>query len=277
MAATGGPHDPPDAGASAGGTEPDARFTFANERTFLAWTRTALAFVVAGLAIVQLLPPFPGVPWGRRLLGIPLIVLGAVDFRGQLRPMGTQPAGAAPRRAAAPVSSALDPGRDYRGPGGRVRRHSLALGHRAALMAVPDDLEELDPGLARERDQLAWVRTALSFGAVGAAILKASVAAGLAVVAMSFLIWGVRRVLPDTDATDSRPRRLLLVAVAVAAVSRSSARGGAPGARGRPEVCRTAVCRTAVCRTGARVATWPIRPMSGEAQSADVLFLHLRR
>ena len=59
-------------------TEPDARFTFANERTFLAWTRTALAFVVAGLGIVQLLPPFPGVPWGRHLLGVPLIVLGAV-------------------------------------------------------------------------------------------------------------------------------------------------------------------------------------------------------
>jgi putative membrane protein len=59
-------------------TEPDARYTFANERTFLAWTRTALAFIVGGLGIVQLLPPFPGVPWGRHLLGVPLIVLGAV-------------------------------------------------------------------------------------------------------------------------------------------------------------------------------------------------------
>jgi inner membrane protein YidH len=34
--------------------------------------------VVAGLGIVQLLPPFPGVPWGRHVLGVPLIVLGAI-------------------------------------------------------------------------------------------------------------------------------------------------------------------------------------------------------
>ncbi len=31
-----------------------------------------------GLAVVQLLPPFPGVPWGRHVLGVPLIVFGAV-------------------------------------------------------------------------------------------------------------------------------------------------------------------------------------------------------
>ena len=60
------------------GTEPDPRFTYANERTFLAWSRTALALVVAGLGIVQLLPPFPGVPWGRHVLGVPLIVFGAI-------------------------------------------------------------------------------------------------------------------------------------------------------------------------------------------------------
>jgi len=74
-------HDSQDAGGpgpSDDGTEPDARFTLANERTFLAWNRTALALVVAGLGIVQLLPPFAGVPWGRHVIGVPLIVLGAV-------------------------------------------------------------------------------------------------------------------------------------------------------------------------------------------------------
>ncbi len=65
-------------GSAGEGTEPDPRFTFANERTFLAWSRTALALVVAGLGVVQLLPPFPGVPWGRHVLGVPLIVFGAV-------------------------------------------------------------------------------------------------------------------------------------------------------------------------------------------------------
>nr|WP_268914086.1 DUF202 domain-containing protein [Corynebacterium uropygiale] len=34
-----------------GGTEPDARFTLANERTFLAWTRTSLAFMAGGVAV----------------------------------------------------------------------------------------------------------------------------------------------------------------------------------------------------------------------------------
>lgn len=33
------------------GTEPDPRFTLANERTFLAWMRTALAFIAGGVAL----------------------------------------------------------------------------------------------------------------------------------------------------------------------------------------------------------------------------------
>ncbi len=57
--------------------EPDVRFSYANERTFLAWIRTSLGLVTAGLAITQLLPPFD-FPGGRRLIGLPLIALGVV-------------------------------------------------------------------------------------------------------------------------------------------------------------------------------------------------------
>jgi inner membrane protein YidH len=57
------------------GSEPDPRFTFANERTFLAWNRTALALIAAGLAAAQFLHFNLG---GLRLLvAVPLIVLGA--------------------------------------------------------------------------------------------------------------------------------------------------------------------------------------------------------
>jgi putative membrane protein len=64
-------------GASPGGFEPDVRFTYANERTFLAWNRTALALIATGVAATQLLPEFQ-VAYGRRILGVPLIALGAL-------------------------------------------------------------------------------------------------------------------------------------------------------------------------------------------------------
>lgn len=72
--------DPP-----AEGNRPvDARFSYANERTFLAWNRTALASVTAGLAVTQLLPDF-AVAGGERLIGIPLIALGVVIALSSLR------------------------------------------------------------------------------------------------------------------------------------------------------------------------------------------------
>jgi len=55
--------------------EPDYRFTLANERTFLAWIRTALALIAGGVAVVQLVPAF-GIPGARHGLGLLLTTGG---------------------------------------------------------------------------------------------------------------------------------------------------------------------------------------------------------
>lgn len=55
-------------------TEPDYRFTLANERTFLAWQRTALGLLAAAVAVVQFLPEM-AVPGVRHALGAAVGVL----------------------------------------------------------------------------------------------------------------------------------------------------------------------------------------------------------
>jgi putative membrane protein len=56
------------------GAEPDARFTLANERTFLAWIRTSLALIAAGVALEALVPGMQ--PGFRLAASIVLIVAG---------------------------------------------------------------------------------------------------------------------------------------------------------------------------------------------------------
>lgn len=57
-----------------GGSEPDYRFSFANERTYLAWLRTSLALIAGGVAVDVLVVPETD---GRaRVLAVVLILLG---------------------------------------------------------------------------------------------------------------------------------------------------------------------------------------------------------
>jgi putative membrane protein len=58
------------------GHEPDPRFTLANERTFLAWVRTALAMLAGGVALHAL--GLPETQWVRSVLAIALVLLGAL-------------------------------------------------------------------------------------------------------------------------------------------------------------------------------------------------------
>ena len=79
--------------------------------------------------------------------------------------------------------------------------------------------DDPDPGLARARTRLAWTRTALSFAAIGAIILKRDLTAGFVVLALSALVWGVGRLAGVPGQAGARPGRLLVIALAVTAVS----------------------------------------------------------
>ncbi len=60
------------------GTEPDPRFTFANERTFLAWIRTSLGFLAAGVAIAAVTRLAGPLGLETRIAAIVLILCGLV-------------------------------------------------------------------------------------------------------------------------------------------------------------------------------------------------------
>jgi hypothetical protein len=65
---------------------------------------------------------------------------------------------------------------------------------------------------------MAWTRTAMAFAAVGGAILKRNVPIGVAVLAMSPLVWASGRLLPGTGVV-ARQRRLFLITVGIVAVA----------------------------------------------------------
>jgi uncharacterized membrane protein YidH (DUF202 family) len=85
-------------------------------------------------------------------------------------------------------------------------------------MAPPDPLDG-DPGLARERTRLAWMRTALAFAAVGAVILHREVLPGLAILALAPVVWALGRLPAHRLAAPQQARRLLAVTVTVVLIS----------------------------------------------------------
>ncbi|GAB3206545.1 YidH family protein [Marinactinospora thermotolerans] len=67
----------PDRGRTGEEGEPDYRFTLANERTFLAWIRTALALIAGAVAVLHLVP-LQWTPWARMTVGLALTALAVV-------------------------------------------------------------------------------------------------------------------------------------------------------------------------------------------------------
>lgn len=80
-----------------------------------------------------------------------------------------------------------------------------------------DDIEDADPGLARERTELAWTRSTIAFAALGLTMLKLRPAAGVPILAFSVVIWALGHV--PRDAAGTAARRVLLVSVAVTAIA----------------------------------------------------------
>lgn len=58
------------------GEDPDARFTLANERTFLAWVRTGLAMLAGAVAVHA--PTLDLGEWARNLLSLVLLAAAAL-------------------------------------------------------------------------------------------------------------------------------------------------------------------------------------------------------
>src|SRR5262249_10215098 len=107
------------------------------------------------------------------------------DVGSELLRVARQPARPAARRSARPLPAAttarLHDRRDRTAGrcAGYLLQGGVAVSHRddrdasdEAPAGVPGDYEEPRPGLASERTDLAWTRSAVAFVALGAAILK---------------------------------------------------------------------------------------------------------
>ncbi len=106
-------------------------------------------------------------------------------------------------------------------------------------MAPARDAGQADPGLASERTELAWTRTAISFAALGAAMLKSQPVPGSVVLAFAAAIWELGRLPRSPRTALGRSRRLLLItltvtgiAIAALVLSYAGSRAGLPVPRG---------------------------------------------
>ena len=164
------------------GDEPDARFTLANERTFLAWIRTSLALSAAGVALVAVELP---VARGFRTASALVLVGARVLAPGA----GLVPVGGA--RTGHPAHPS-PPGTPPRSGAGRGHHRGVAAGAGRAARRVSTEPEHVvDLGMQAERTALAWRRTALGVGVGGVVALRVAAPSLGPVVAVAAVSGGV--------------------------------------------------------------------------------------
>lgn len=83
-------------------------------------------------------------------------------------------------------------------------------------MRPAEDIEDTDPGAYRAG---LGHRTAISFAALGGAILKSRPYAGIPILVVSALIWELGRLARPPGVRRSRPWHLLVITVAITGVS----------------------------------------------------------
>ena len=137
------------------GNEPDPRFTFANERTFLAWNRTALALIAGGLAVAQFFDE--GSRGSRLAIAAPLVLLGAAlaltsHGRWQANQRALRLGEPLPESGAAARARGGGGAGGHRGRGGRRDRADRVSGRTASAErtpAAPASADRLARGRAR--------------------------------------------------------------------------------------------------------------------------------
>jgi uncharacterized membrane protein YidH (DUF202 family) len=84
---------------------------------------------------------------------------------------------------------------------------------------LPDDIEDADPGLARERTKLAWTRSSVSFAAIGVLILKTRPLIGAPLLILSAVIWSIGMTRRTPGLAGFAPKRVLFVTICVIVIA----------------------------------------------------------
>lgn len=86
------------------------------------------------------------------------------------------------------------------------------------MNSAREDIEDADPGLARERTKLAWTRSSVSFAAIGVLILKTRPLIGAPLLILSAVIWSIGLMRRTPGRAGVAPKRVLFVAICVMVV-----------------------------------------------------------